>query len=271
VFWDGQTSDTSSIAVYLGLSNTIDDGSFDFTRRLSQTNVLPLYITLLILILLKLFSFCFTWIDRIRQLLCVTVTCGIFDDGTIKRRYLNPDYTDAVEQGELRGLVNYNMLENPTYARALGIDAKFAKEHRHVASVHEASAVELPRLPKSFKIAPLEEAQKRESRKKEDQERADSLDSGNPNDDDSGSTGRPISLNRRSLVEHVNAQTEDVTGRPRGNSRASTTLANAFRVEQEESRPRAGSRPRSTSVASSGGVDHAGLAKAFNVTRNDLD
>ena len=66
--------------------------------------------------------------------------------GSIKRRYLNTNYSDALARGQIRGLVNYNILENPSYARALGIDVQFAKEHRHIASVHEASAVDLPNL-----------------------------------------------------------------------------------------------------------------------------
>jgi hypothetical protein len=67
---------------------------------------------------------------------------------------------------QLRGLVNYNILENPTYSRALGVDAKFAKLHRHVASVHEAAAVDLPQLPKSFKVKALEEVKAEEIEKK---------------------------------------------------------------------------------------------------------
>lgn len=280
IFWDGVTaSDVSTAAVYFGLNGNIDDGSFDFTNRLSQTHVLPLYITLLVILLLKVFSSCFNWIDRIRQILCVTVTCGIFDDGTIKRRYLNPDYTEAVEGGELRGLVTYNMLENPTYARALGIDARFAREHRHIASVHEASAVELPTLPKSFKIAPLEVTSSKRESKKRDKDRGDSLDSGRSkdNDDDSASTGgaRPLSINRRSVVDQVNAQGGDMEGgtRSRGNSTASARLANAFRVEEEAPRRPSGgatpSKPRTDSTASAG-PDRRSLARAFNVTRDDF-
>ena len=192
----------------------------------------------------------------------MTVTCGIFDDGTIKRRYLNPDYTDALERGELRGLVNYNMLENPTYTRALGIDAKFAKEHRHIASVHEASAVQLPHLPKSFKIAPLEEAERRASKKKDEQD----AERESSNDNSSSTTGRPLSLNRRSIAVEPVGDEESQGTRSRGDSRvASQRLGHAFGFEDEP-------RQRSSSGAGPGPTGgRASIARTFQISPEEFD
>ena len=254
IFWNGSSLETSSIAVYLGLNVNTNNGGFDFEERMALNNIIPLYITLLLVALLKLFSYCFTGIDKIRALCCQTVTCGIFDDGTIKRRYLNPDLTDALEQGELRGLTNYNILQNPTYARALGVDAKFAQAHRHVASVHEASAVNLPTLPKSFTVTPLETINERQ--------RADSQ----------ASTERPTSIRSLDTGSHVGSVRMDVpTGSPR------SSVANAFfRGDLPEERPRGDSlgsrrsleRERAESIGSTRNSINSRPISVTNVERS---
>jgi hypothetical protein len=102
VFWDGRSFEQSTVVTYFGFSNisSTEDG-FNFDQRLAMQHILPLYITLFAIVALGLLGFFFKTCDKVRIMCCATVTCGIFDDGTIKRRYLNPDYTDAVEQGEV--------------------------------------------------------------------------------------------------------------------------------------------------------------------------
>lgn len=168
IFWDGvdRISVLSSIAGSFGFSASSESEEILFVERLSLAWVLPLYIALLIVVISKLLGLCFHGVDRLREIFCVTLTCGIFDDGTIKRRYLNPDFSEAMDSGDLKGLVTYNMLENPYYGRLLGIDSNFARQHKHIASVHEASAVNLPTMPGSFRIVPLSQVENQEGKKK---------------------------------------------------------------------------------------------------------
>ena len=135
---------SQQIGTALGLVG--DDNVLAVTQRLELDNVIPLYVVFFLFVLMQVLGLIFSSVDRVRSVFCATLTCGVFDDGAVKRRYLNPDYSKALGHGQIRGLPNYNILENPSYARALGIDGQFAREHRHVASVHEASAVELPNL-----------------------------------------------------------------------------------------------------------------------------
>ena len=48
--------------------------------------------------------------------------------------------------GEIRGLDNYNILQNPIYARSFGINDAFAGQHRHVGSVRLLSKDQVPEL-----------------------------------------------------------------------------------------------------------------------------
>jgi hypothetical protein len=161
VFWDGTNSGSTyseKLGGYLGIhsstsaTNTaaqqvaVAQDPISFQQRMLLDHIIPIYIFLILFLLGKLAGTIFRGIDAIRARCCSRVTCGIFDDGTIKRRYLNPNYHEALQSGLLRGLTNYNMLENPTYARALGIGAEFAKKHKHIASVHRHEAVDLPDL-----------------------------------------------------------------------------------------------------------------------------
>jgi len=148
IFWDGTSGGSSTsdvIGSALGLDGD-DDDLLHLKERLELNHIIPLYVIFFFFVLIECLSLAFRSVDRVRTFFCYRLTCGIFDDGAIKRRYLNPDYSDALHNGQIRGLPNYNILENPAYMRALGIDVGFAKEHRHVASVHEASAVDLPLL-----------------------------------------------------------------------------------------------------------------------------
>ncbi|KAH9259587.1 hypothetical protein BASA81_002009 [Batrachochytrium salamandrivorans] len=278
IFWDGITYQASTLAEYFGVTNlTFADSAteaYNFGPRLSMSHIVPLYAALFLMILFNLLSFLFHSVDRIRAMCCAAVTCGIFDDGVIKRRYLNPDYTDAVEGGQLRGLVNYNILENPTYSRALGIDAKFAQEHRHVASVHEASAVDLPVLPNSFKVIPAAQLQAEEDAAKRnslDQRRRNSL-----AEEKEDSQERPNS-NRHSA--RVAADSDGGDGRDRGDSRAQQIDRAFFRgsVRLEEAPPAQGGggedvnsrqRARTASVAGAG-RDRMSLGRVFTPNFDD--
>ena len=148
IFWNGSVITGSATSQLIGsaLGLEISNNALQIKSRLELDNVIPLYVLFFFFVLIEVMSLLFKSVDRVRNLFCYRLTCGVFDDGAIKRRYLNPDYSDALAHGHIRGLPNYNILENPTYMRALGIDVSFAKEHRHVASVHEASAVDLPLL-----------------------------------------------------------------------------------------------------------------------------
>lgn len=287
IFWDGITYQASPLAEYFGVNNLTfaDSKAYNFGPRLSMSHIVPLYAALIIMVVLNLLSFLFHSVDRIRAMCCAAVTCGIFDDGVIKRRYLNPDYTDAVEDGLLRGLVNYNILENPTYSRALGIDAKFAREHRHVASVHEASAVDLPVLPNSFKVIPAAQLQAEEDAAKRnsiDQRRRNNSQAEEKEDNQE----RPNS-NRYSA--RVAADSDGGEGRDRGDSRAQQ-IDRAFfrgsaRVEdapvppvqqqqhqQQQQAPQedARQRARTASVAGGGaGRDRMSLGRVFTPNFDD--
>jgi len=52
-------------------------------------------------------------------------------------------YTRAKERGLIKGLNDYNILQNPNYRDAFGVDAKFAAHHRHVTSIRKLKATSI--------------------------------------------------------------------------------------------------------------------------------
>jgi hypothetical protein len=136
VFWDGVSSGSAtSVEIGSVLGLVAQESTFQIVQRLELDHIIPLYVFMFAIVLLRILAWAFHGVDALRAICCSAITCGVFDDGTIKRRFLNPNYSDALAHGEIRGLPNYNILENPSYARALGIDAQFAREHKHVSAL----------------------------------------------------------------------------------------------------------------------------------------
>ncbi len=121
-----------------------------FRNRISLANTIPLVGALLVILLWKLANYIFGKLGRLRHDCCTSVTCGLFDDGMVNVRYLNPPLQEVRETGNLQGLQTYNILGNPRYARAFAIDESFAETHSHVASVHDLPSMHIPKLPGSL-------------------------------------------------------------------------------------------------------------------------
>ena len=125
-------------------------GFLFFDDRLFADHILPLFIFWLVLVLWKLVDMLSKRVRKIRDLCCSRVTCGGLNNGRAKRRYLNPSFFEAMDNGDLRGIKSYNLLENPVYQRAFTIDPSFAESHRHVGSVQNLPDLQIPKLPESL-------------------------------------------------------------------------------------------------------------------------
>ena len=136
-------SDTFS---YEGQAENYSQSSFNPLRtheNLEQRHVVPL-----VTVLVGLVAFWF--INRqTKEFTSFTkkfinfITCGRGDTTDTLMGVTNQyktTYTSARRRHIIKGLNNYNVLENPKYQKAFGVTADFAKKHKHVKSIRKLNA-----------------------------------------------------------------------------------------------------------------------------------
>ncbi|CAM9253577.1 unnamed protein product, partial [Ectocarpus fasciculatus] len=120
--------------------------ALDLENIVTQRHILPLFIILIALTAFILMNiFVDTVFGGLRQLLK-----GIFGGLLSKYEYYNEleryfssnvqiSYSRAKQRGIIKGLINYNILQNPIYKDAFAVDDHFAGKHRNLISIQKAT------------------------------------------------------------------------------------------------------------------------------------
>jgi len=112
-------------------------------ENLKQKHMVPLICLLLAFLTLSFLNGFFKQWCHMTRLFVNFVTCG---SGTTTDQLMSVmnsvdvTYTRAKERGLIKGLNNYNILQNPNYREAFGVDEKFAAHHSHVSSIRKLKA-----------------------------------------------------------------------------------------------------------------------------------
>lgn len=121
---------------FLGTTEVLNI-DFGLSTRLTLDHIIPLYVLIVIFMIYKFLKFIALNLEEIMLTYC---GCCFQHSSRSKKRYLNPNFTDARVRGELRGLDTYNILRNPIYARSFQTNDAFANNHRHVGSIRKAKS-----------------------------------------------------------------------------------------------------------------------------------
>jgi hypothetical protein len=116
--------------------------SDELLHRITLTSTLPLFVLFLLLTTLKLELLT----GKTLRKFVGSIIYGLCGDLDSKDRYKNTKekqvkqshistYNRAVERNIIKGVVNYNILQNPKYREFFGITWKFALSHRRIGSV----------------------------------------------------------------------------------------------------------------------------------------
>ena len=116
--------------------------SDELLHRITLTSTLPLFVLFLLLSTLKLELLT----GKTLRKFVGSIIYGLCGDLDSKDRYKNTKekqvkqshistYNRAVERNIIKGVVNYNILQNPKYREFFGITWKFALSHRRIGSV----------------------------------------------------------------------------------------------------------------------------------------
>lgn len=145
VFENSQSENNygSQLYHFLNLQN-VDPGGLENLISQSHTVYLALLLIFLILVMfLKLFVHHFLFAgSRISQLLCFEFISRydfFFSTKLFNKKKLVMSYPRAVRRGYIKGLDNYNILENQRYKDAFNIDETVATQHRRVRSLLAAA------------------------------------------------------------------------------------------------------------------------------------
>jgi len=138
----------SKISSFFGMNISFSSEGYTFERRITLDHIIPILVLIILTAAYKSLAFFFHKLDVLcRFWCCFGCLCSTRSS---RRRYLNPNFTDARINGEIRGLDTYNILRNPVYARSFGINDEFSEQHRHITSVRLVNNDHLQALKNSL-------------------------------------------------------------------------------------------------------------------------
>jgi len=115
-------------------------------ENLKQKHMIPLVTLLILFVGLSILNNFFKEWCHMTRLLVNFLTCG---SGTTTDKLMSVmnsvevTYTRAKQRGLIKGLNNYNILQNPNYAKAFGVDESYGRNHKHVSSIRKLKADDL--------------------------------------------------------------------------------------------------------------------------------
>ena len=136
------TTDSSTIGSFVS-DKTSWSGTLQ--ARFNKTNILPLLLALLALIVYLLAASFLQGATHFTRWFLACLTCFNMGQGKEILGELNVidvSYQRAVDRGLIKGLATYNILQNPKYKQAFAITESFARRHTHVESIRGTAATQ---------------------------------------------------------------------------------------------------------------------------------